>query len=62
MTLRKTGRMVFAGRIVNRPVPESLPAFKQVFSPLAARAEDRGLRIAFENCDMQDHWDRGDWR
>src|SRR5690349_3535667 len=23
----------FTGRIVNRPVPDSLPAFKQVFSP-----------------------------
>jgi sugar phosphate isomerase/epimerase len=51
----------FTGRIANRPVPESLPPFKRVFTPLAARAEDRGVRIAFENCDMHGHWDWGDW-
>jgi len=51
----------FTGRIVNRPVPESLPAFKRVFAPLAARAEDLGVRIAFDNCDMHGHWDWGDW-
>ncbi|HEV7225352.1 MAG TPA: sugar phosphate isomerase/epimerase, partial [Pirellulales bacterium] len=47
--------------IVDRPVPESMPAFKQVFAPLAQRAEDRGVRIAFENCDMRGTWDYGDW-
>src|SRR5688500_10330550 len=51
----------FAGRIVNLPVPESLPAFKRVFEPLARRAEDRGVRIAFENCDMGGTWAYGDW-
>jgi sugar phosphate isomerase/epimerase len=51
----------FAGRIVNRPVPESMGRFRQVFAPLAARAEDAGVRIAFENCDMHGHWDWGDW-
>ncbi len=51
----------FAGRIVNRPVPDSLPRFKEVFGPLARRAEDRGLRIALENCDMGGTWEHGDW-
>jgi sugar phosphate isomerase/epimerase len=51
----------FTGRIPDRPVPDSLPAFKQVFAPLAKQAEDRNVRIAFENCDMHGNWDRGDW-
>lgn len=51
----------FTGRIVDRPVPESLPKFREVFAPLAKRAEDRGVRIAFENCDMHGTWEVGDW-
>jgi len=51
----------FTGRIPGRPVPESLPRFAEVFAPLARRAEDRGLRIAFENCDKRGTWESGDW-
>jgi sugar phosphate isomerase/epimerase len=51
----------FTGRIPNTPVPESLPAFKQVFGELTRRAEDRGVRIALENCDMGGTWETGDW-
>jgi sugar phosphate isomerase/epimerase len=51
----------FTGRIVNKPVPESLPIFKQVFTPLVKQAEDLGLKIAFENCDMHGTWEYGDW-
>ncbi|HVX12274.1 MAG TPA: sugar phosphate isomerase/epimerase family protein [Pirellulales bacterium] len=51
----------FAGRIVDRPVPESMSKFREVFTPLAKRAEDRGVRIAFENCDMRGTWETGDW-
>ena len=51
----------FTGRIPHRPVPESLEAFKDFFIPLAEQAEDRGIRIAFENCDMQGNWESGDW-
>jgi sugar phosphate isomerase/epimerase len=51
----------FTGRLPNRPVPESLPGLKQVFRPLLARAEDRGVRLAFENCDMHGTWESGDW-
>ena len=51
----------FAGRIVDVPIPESIDAFRRVFEPLARRAEDRGIRIAFENCNMDGTWERGDW-
>jgi sugar phosphate isomerase/epimerase len=51
----------FAGRIVNAPVPESLPRFKEVFTRLARQAEERGVRLAFENCDMGGTWEYGDW-
>lgn len=51
----------FAGRLVNQPVPASMARFKQVFTPLAKQAEDRGVRIAFENCDMHGTWETGDW-
>jgi len=51
----------FTGRIPDRPVPESLPRLKEVFEPLLRRAEDRGVRLALENCDMHGTWESGDW-
>jgi sugar phosphate isomerase/epimerase len=51
----------FAGRIVDKPVNESMKAFKKVFAPLAKRAADKGVKIAFENCDMGGTWTHGDW-
>jgi sugar phosphate isomerase/epimerase len=51
----------FAGRLIDKPVPESMKQFKKVFGPLAKRAADKGIRLAFENCDMGGDWDRGDW-
>lgn len=51
----------FAGRIPDVPVPESIPKFREVFTPLAAAAEEHGVRLAFENCDMGGDWQRGDW-
>lgn len=51
----------FTGRITDRPIEESIPRFKEVFGELARRAEDKGVRIAFENCDMGGTWQRGDW-
>lgn len=51
----------FAGRVVDKPVPESMPRFKEVFGPLAKRAADRGVRLAFENCEMGGDWNKGDW-
>ncbi|MEI6240909.1 MAG: sugar phosphate isomerase/epimerase [Planctomycetia bacterium] len=51
----------FAGRVPGRPVPESYGRFGEVFRPLAARAEDRGVRLAFENCEKRGTWESGDW-
>jgi len=47
----------FAGAIEGKPLPESMPVFKKVWGELAKRAEDKGVRIAFENCDMGGNWD-----
>ncbi|MCE0498062.1 MAG: sugar phosphate isomerase/epimerase [Methylacidiphilales bacterium] len=51
----------FAGRVRGKSIPESIPRFKKIFSPLAKRAADRGLRLAFENCSMGGNWQSGDW-
>lgn len=51
----------FAGRVVDKPVPESMKRFAEVFAPLAKQAADKGVRLAFENCDMGGNWQRGDW-
>ncbi len=48
----------FAGAYEYRPVPESYAKFGEVFRDLARRAEDRGLRLAIENCPMGGTWDR----
>ncbi len=50
----------FAGRLDGRPVDESLPRFKQVFGPLAERAAEKGLRIAFEHCPWEGTWQTGE--
>ena len=51
----------FAGRVVDRPIDESIPRYAEVFGPLAKRAADKGVRLAFENCEMGGDWQRGDW-
>ena len=51
----------FAGRLVDRPIDESIKRFKQVFTPLAKHAADKGVRLAFENCDMKGDWWLGNW-
>jgi len=51
----------FAGRVVDKPIDQSMKRFAQVFGPLAKRAADKGVRLAFENCDMGGTWWRGDW-
>ena len=48
----------FAGALEDRPVNESIPQFKKVWGELARRAEDAGVRIAWENCDMGGDWKR----
>jgi len=51
----------FAGRVRGKPIPESMKKFKKVFGPLAKRAHDKGVRLAFENCDMGGNYQSGDW-
>jgi sugar phosphate isomerase/epimerase len=51
----------FAGAIEGKPLPESVPQFKKVWSELAKKAEDNGVRIAFENCDMGGWWHDARW-
>jgi sugar phosphate isomerase/epimerase len=50
----------FAGRVPNCSIPDSLPMLKKVYGPLAKKAADRGVRLAWENCDMDGFWDNGD--
>jgi len=51
----------FTGRLRGQPIETSLPRFREVLGPLAQRAADRGVRLAFENCDMGGTWASGDW-
>ncbi len=51
----------FTGRLTGKPVQDSIPQYKAVFGDLAARAAERGVRIAFENCPMRGNWKSGDW-
>ncbi len=51
----------FAGRVRGKRIDESMKEFKKVFGPLAKRAADKGVRLAFENCDMGSTWQTGDW-
>ena len=51
----------FSGRVRERSIPDSIPRFKEVFGPLAQRAQDKGIRLAFENCSMGGTWESGDW-
>lgn len=51
----------FAGAQEDRSVEENMPRFKHVFGHLAAVAEECGVKIAFENCDMGGTWERPKW-
>ncbi len=51
----------FAGRLIDKPIDQSMKAFKKIFGDLSKRAADKGVRIAFENCDMGGSWQKGDW-
>jgi len=51
----------FAGRVPGASIPDSIPRFKEIFGPIAQRAADCGVRIAFENCAMGGNWWTGDW-
>ena len=51
----------FAGRMLGKPIDASMKRFKRVFGDLSKRAADKGVRIAFENCDMGGDWESGAW-
>ena len=51
----------FAGRLDDVSVDKNIPRFKEVFTELAKRAKDKGVRLAFENCYMGGNWHRGSW-
>lgn len=51
----------FTGRVRGRPLIDSLPRYKEIWSELGKRAADKGVRIAFENCAMDGNWQTGDW-
>jgi len=45
----------FAGRVMDRPLDDSVEPFKKLWSEHARYATDRGLKIAFEHCPMGQH-------
>jgi len=51
----------FTGRVVGESIDKNIPRYVEVFSPLAKQAADKGVRLAFENCDMGGTWQSGDW-
>ena len=51
----------FTGRIRGKPLTDSLKRYKEVWSDLAKRAADKGVKLAFENCAMDGNWASGDW-
>lgn len=51
----------FTGRTIGKSIPESMSAFKKTWTKLAKRAADKGVRIAFENCNMGGNWHTGDF-
>lgn len=51
----------FAGRLIDKPIDQSMKVFGKVFGDFTKRAADKGVRIAFENCSMGGSWNRGDW-
>ncbi|MHC1693670.1 MAG: sugar phosphate isomerase/epimerase family protein [Eubacteriales bacterium] len=46
----------FAGGLEGRSVPDCMPKYKEVFSELAKRAEDNGVKLVIENCPMGGNW------
>ena len=42
----------FAGRDPEKSVDDNIPLFKKVWTPLAKKAKDLGVKVAFENCPM----------
>jgi len=51
----------FSGRLRDKPIDQSVKQFGKIYGPLTKRAADKGVRLAFENCDMGSTWHTGDW-
>jgi len=51
----------FAGRVIDKPVDESIPKFKEVWTKFADLANGKNVKLAFENCDMGGNWQTGAW-
>jgi sugar phosphate isomerase/epimerase len=52
----------FVGNDKDRPLPENLERFRQVWPPLVDHAGERGVKVAIENCPMifsYDEWPGG---
>ncbi|MCL2562462.1 MAG: sugar phosphate isomerase/epimerase [Oscillospiraceae bacterium] len=52
----------FVGRVQEKTVEENLEIFQEVWTPIVAYAEERGINIAIENCPMlfgPDQWPGG---
>ncbi len=50
---------IFAGRDPYKTVDENLPIFQEVFTPLVAKAERYGVKLAMENCAQRSWWPAG---
>lgn len=48
----------FAGALEGESVDAAMPTFKQVFGELAKRAEEKGVKLAIENCPMSGTWQK----
>lgn len=46
----------FTGGVEGKSLPDSMPRFAEVFGPICKKAADKGIRIAFENCQMGSDW------
>jgi sugar phosphate isomerase/epimerase len=51
----------FTGRIEGKSIPDCIQRYADIWGLLALRAKDRGVRLAFENCEMKGNWTSGDW-
>jgi sugar phosphate isomerase/epimerase len=47
----------FVGNDKNRPLPENLRRFREIWPPLVEYAGERGVKLAIENCPMIFSWD-----
>jgi sugar phosphate isomerase/epimerase len=50
---------IFAGRNPRKTIDENLVIFKEVFTPLVAKAETLGVKLAMENCAQRGWWPTG---